>query len=52
MSTLSLVFHPHLKDGSRANARLLAELGALRVDDIYVRVDNADYPKFSVIADT
>ncbi len=28
MSTLILVFHPHLKDGSRVNARLLAELTA------------------------
>ena len=28
MSTLILVFHPHLKDGSRVNARLLAELAA------------------------
>ena len=28
MSTLILVFHPHLKDGSRVNARLLSELAA------------------------
>ena len=52
MSTLILVFHPHLKDGSRANARLLAELTAQGEDDIIVRDEYAEYPNFSVNADT
>ena len=52
MSTLILVFHPHLKDGSRANARLLAELAAQGEDDIIVRDEYAEYPNFSVNADT
>ena len=52
MSTLILVFHPHLKDGSRVNARLLAELTAQGEDDIIVRDEYAEYPNFSVNADT
>ena len=52
MSTLILVFHPHLKDGSRVNARLLAELAAQGEDDIIVRDEYAEYPNFSVNADT
>ena len=44
MSTLILVFHPHLKDGSRVNARLLAELAAQGEDDIIVRDEYAEYP--------
>ena len=51
MSTLILVFHPHLKDGSRVNARLLAELTAQGEDDIIVRDEYAEYPNFSVNAD-
>ena len=51
MSTLILVFHPHLKDGSRVNARLLAELAAQGEDDIIVRDEYAEYPNFSVNAD-
>lgn len=52
MSTLILVFHPHLKDGSRVNARLLAELAAQGEDDIIVRDEYVEYPNFSVNADT
>ena len=52
MSTLILVFHPHLKDGSRVNARLLAELTAQGEADIIVRDEYAEYPNFSVNADT
>lgn len=52
MSTLILVFHPHLKDGSRVNARLLAELTAQGEDDIIVRDEYAEYPNLSVNADT
>ena len=48
MSTLILVFHPHLKDGSRVNARLLAELTAQGEDDIIVRDEYAEYPNFSL----
>ena len=51
MSTLILVFHPHLKDGSRVNARLLAELAAQGEDDIIVRDEYTEYPNFSVNAD-
>lgn len=51
MSTLILVFHPHLKDGSRVNTRLLAELAAQGEDDIIVRDEYAEYPNFSVNAD-
>ena len=46
MSTLILVFHPHLKDGSRVNARLLAELTAQGEDDIIVRDEYAEYLQF------
>lgn len=51
MSTLILVFHPHLNDGSRANARLLAELAAQGEDDVIVRDEYATYPNFSIDAD-
>ena len=37
MSTLILVFHPHLQNGSRVNARLIAELKAQGEEDITIR---------------
>ena len=40
------------EDGSRVNARLLAELAAQGEDDIIVRDEYAEYPNFSVNADT
>ena len=51
MSTLILVFHPHLQNGSRVNARLIAELKAQGEEDIIIRDEYAEYPNFAVNAD-
>lgn len=51
MSTLILVFHPHLQNGSRVNARLIAELKAQGEEDITIRDEYAEYPNFAVNAD-
>ena len=42
MSTLILVFHPHLQNGSRVNARLIAELKAQGEEDITIRDEYAE----------
>ena len=53
MTTLVLVFHPHLTDGgSKVNARMLAELEASGHDDVVVRDEYALYPDFHVDAAT
>ena len=51
MSTLILGFHPHLQNGSRVNARLIAELKAQGEEDITIRDEYAEYPNFAVNVD-
>lgn len=46
MTTLVLAFHPHLHDGSRVNARLVAEAQGL--DGVTVRDEYALYPDFDI----
>lgn len=48
MSTLVLVFHPHLADGSTVNARLLAALEAQGESDVIVRDEYAANPNFTI----
>ncbi|MBM6699236.1 NAD(P)H-dependent oxidoreductase [Bifidobacterium pullorum subsp. saeculare] len=48
MATTVLVFHPHLADTSRVNARLLAELKASGASDVTVRDEYALYPDFRI----
>lgn len=48
MSTLILVFHPHLSDGSRVNAKLLAELAAQGESDVTVIDEYREYPNFAI----
>lgn len=45
-STLALVFHPHLNDGSRANLKLAEAAAAL--PNVIVRDEYALYPDFKI----
>ena len=48
MTTTVLVFHPHLRDASKVNARLLAQLEASGHRDVTVRDEYALYPDFRI----